>query len=78
MNTITEFTASNQVRVPDEIVKTLGLEPGTRLEWIVGTVPGTVTLEVVPSIEKLLEHAKELAKNMDRSVLDELIEARSR
>lgn len=36
MNTTTTITGKNQVTIPAEIVKALGLVPGTRLDWEIG------------------------------------------
>jgi AbrB family looped-hinge helix DNA binding protein len=48
MTIITTVTGKNQLTIPAAIVRELNLEPGTKVEWLVGA-DGQVTLRAVPS-----------------------------
>ena len=59
----TSLTGKNQVTVPAEIVKQLGLEPGAKFDWSVSDEPGLIVVRVQPSRSQLLQRLKELTAN---------------
>lgn len=77
-NMTTTLTETNQVTVPEEIVKQMGLKPGAKLEWTPGNIAGTFVVDMVQSKRQLLDRVRELGKKLDKRILDDLIEARVR
>lgn len=75
---ISTLTETNQLTVPTEIVKEMSLELGSRFEWTLGERPGTVVIEVLPSVRQLLDRVRELGKTLDPRIMDELIKERIR
>jgi AbrB family looped-hinge helix DNA binding protein len=74
---ITTLTGKNQVTVPAEIARELHLEPGSKLDWKVGKKPGTIVIEVKPSIRQMLDRAQELGRLVkNRDLVEELIKMR--
>ena len=62
----TTLTGKNQVTIPAELVREMGLEPGTKLEWLKGDLPGVIIIKVQPSIRQLLRRAREIGAEMKR------------
>ena len=60
----TTLTGKNQVTVPAEIARQLELQPGSKLDWCLGDTPGTIIIQVKPSIRQLLDRAQELGREM--------------
>ena len=58
----TTLTGKNQVTVPVELVKQMGLQTGARLDWQAGSSPGTILIRVQPSIRQRLARAQEIGK----------------
>ena len=54
--------------VPAAIVKEMGLEPGTRLEWLKGDVPGVIIIKVQPTVRQMLARIQELGAEMKREM----------
>ena len=54
----TTLTGKNQVTIPAELVREMGLEPGTKLEWLKGDMPGVIIIKVQPSIRQLLAEVR--------------------
>ena len=75
---ISTLTETNQVTVPAEIVKEMQLELGSRFEWTLGERPGTIVVEVLPSVRQLLDRVRELGTTLDPRIMDELIKERIR
>ena len=74
----TILTEANQVTVPEEIVKQMGLKPGAKLEWTPGNTAGTFVVDIVQNKRQLLDRVRELGQKLDKRILDELIEDRTR
>lgn len=75
----TTLTGKNQVTVPAELVRELGLEAGSKLDWKKGKAPGTLTVTVKPSIRQLLDRAQEIGKQFgNRDLVAELIAEREK
>lgn len=72
------MTGNNQVTVPAELAKEMELEPGTRFDWIRGSTPGTILIEVKPSKRQMLKRVQEIGKSCKRNLIKELIEGRER
>jgi len=78
----TTLTGKNQVTVPAEIARQMGLEPGSKLDWTVGEKPGTIVIEVRPSIRQMLAEAQAIGRRMKegpmkgRDLIAELIAER--
>ena len=74
----TTLTGKNQVTVPVEITRELGLEAGARFDWSRGETPGTIVIHVQPSIRQMLDRAQELGRKMkNRNLIEELIAERA-
>ena len=79
----TSLTGKNQVTVPVEITRELGLEAGARFDWSRGETPGTIVIHVQPSIRQMLDRAQELGRKMKaghfkgRDLIAELIAERA-
>jgi AbrB family looped-hinge helix DNA binding protein len=73
----TTLTGKNQVTVPAEIARELGLEPGSRLDWTKGKAPGTILIKVHPSRRQLVDRIQELGRSIkNRNLVAELIQMR--
>ncbi|MCK6531087.1 AbrB/MazE/SpoVT family DNA-binding domain-containing protein [Myxococcota bacterium] len=44
----TMVTGKNQISIPAEIARTCGIEPGWKVEWRLGRVPGELVLRLIP------------------------------
>ena len=74
----TTLTGKNQVTVPVEITREMGLEAGARFDWARGETPGTIVIHVQPSIRQLLDRAQELGRqSKNRHLIEELIAERA-
>lgn len=79
----TTLTGKNQVTVPAEIAREMGLEPGARFDWVRGDTPDTIVIHVQPSIRQILDRAQELGRKMQegpfkgRDLIAELIAERA-
>ena len=74
----TTLTGKNQVTVPVEITREMGLEAGARFDWTRGETPGTIVIHVQPSIRQLLDRAQELGRqSKNRHLIEELIAERA-
>jgi bifunctional DNA-binding transcriptional regulator/antitoxin component of YhaV-PrlF toxin-antitoxin module len=60
----TTLTGKNQVTIPAAIVKEMQLEPGTKLEWSVGDVPGIIIIKVEPTLRQRIVRLQELGAKM--------------
>lgn len=77
---ITTVTGKNQVTIPAELARELGLAPGTRLDWSKGE-DGTLIIKVLPGRVELAKRLAGRGKRHVRSGSDpigELIEERQR
>lgn len=75
----TTLTGKNQVTVPAELAKEMGLEPGSRFDWSKGKAPGTIVVKVQPSVRQMLDRAQEIgSKWKKRNLIEELIKERER
>jgi bifunctional DNA-binding transcriptional regulator/antitoxin component of YhaV-PrlF toxin-antitoxin module len=79
----TTLTGKNQVTIPAELVREMGLEPGTKLEWLKGDLPGVIIIKVEPSIRQLLAEVRAIGtehkrKNPGLDIVAELIAERER
>ena len=73
----TTLTGKNQVTVPAEIARKMGLEPGSKLDWTVGEKPCTTIIEVRPSIRQMLAEAQAIGRRLkNRNLIEELIAER--
>jgi len=73
----TTLTGKNQVTVPAEIARKMGLEPGSKLDWTVGEKPGTIIIEVRPSVRQMLAEAQAIGRRLkNRNLIEELIAER--
>ncbi len=73
----TTLTGKNQVTVPAEIARQMGLEPGSKLDWTVGEKPGTIVIEVRPSVRQMLAEAQAIGRRLkNRNLIEELIAER--
>jgi len=72
------------VTIPAELVREMGLEPGTRLEWLKGDIPGVIIIKVQPSIRQQLARIQEIGQEIKKrqpsgwSPVEELIAERER
>ena len=80
----TTLTGKNQVTVPVEITREMGLEAGARFDWVRGEQPGTIVIHVQPTIRQLLDRAQELGRQakqehelQGRDLIAELIAERA-
>ncbi len=80
----TTLTGKNQVTVPVEITREMGLEAGARFHWERGEQPGTIVIHVQPTIRQLLDRAQELGRQakkehelQGRDLIAELIAERA-
>ena len=63
---------------PAEIARQLELQPGSKLDWCLGDTPGTIIIQVKPSIRQLLDRAQELGRELkNRNLIEELIAERA-
>jgi AbrB family looped-hinge helix DNA binding protein len=73
----TTLTGKNQVTVPAELARELGLEPGSRLDWSKGKTPGTLVVKVQPSVRQMLDRVQEIGRGIkNRNLIEELIKER--
>ena len=73
----TTLTGKNQVTVPAELAREMGLEPGSRLDWKKGKAAGTLVVTVQPSVRQMLDRAQEIgSKWKNRNLIEELIKER--
>lgn len=56
------LSGKNQVTVPAALVQKLGLEPGARLHWRLGTRPRQLIVTVQPERKELLRQVRELGR----------------
>jgi len=55
----------------------MGLEPGSKLDWTVGEKPGTIVIEVRPSVRQMLAEAQAIGRRLkNRNLIEELIAER--
>ena len=74
----TTLTGKNQVTVPAEIAREMGLQPGARFDWVRGEQPGTIVIHVQPTIRQLLDRVQELGRqSKNRHLIEELIAERA-
>ncbi|MBY0502465.1 MAG: AbrB/MazE/SpoVT family DNA-binding domain-containing protein [Bryobacteraceae bacterium] len=74
---VSTLTGKNQVTVPADMVREMGLEPGNKFEWSRGEKPGTMIIEVKPTVKQLLARAQELGRQLkNRNLVEELIAER--
>lgn len=74
----TTLTGKNQVTVPAEIAREMGLEPGARFDWSRGDTPDTIVIHVQPTIRQILDRAQELGRTLkNRNLIEELIAERA-
>ncbi len=71
---ITTLTGKNQITVPAEITKKLGLAPGARFEWAVGDRPNRITITIKPTRKQMLERIRELGRKAQRPGVDDVAE----
>ena len=62
----TTLTGKNQVTIPAELVREMGLEQGAKLEWLKGDLPGVIIIKVQPSVRQLLKRAREIGAQMKK------------
>lgn len=79
----TTLTGKNQVTIPAELVREMGLEPGTKLEWLKGDVPGVIIIKVQPSVRQMLAEIRAIGRahkeaNPGVDLVAELIAERER
>jgi bifunctional DNA-binding transcriptional regulator/antitoxin component of YhaV-PrlF toxin-antitoxin module len=79
----TTITGKNQVTIPADLVREMGLEPGTQLEWLKGDLPGVIIVKVEPSIRQRLAEIRAMGaehkrNNPGRDLIAELIAERER
>lgn len=80
----TTLTGKNQVTIPAELVREMGLEPGAKLEWLKGDLPGVIIIKVQPSIRQQFARAQEMGAEIrmrmgpDWDPVAQLIEGRQR
>ena len=58
----TTLTGKNQITVPAEITRRLGLVAGARFEWALGDQPNRITITVKPTRQQMLERIRELGR----------------
>lgn len=68
----TTLTGKNQITVPAEITRKLGLTPGTRFDWALGDQPNQITITVKPTRKQLLQRVRELGRQARRPRMDEV------
>jgi len=66
----TTLTGKNQVTIPAAIAREMNLEPGSRLEWLKGDVPGVIIIKVLPSRRQLLARAQEIGAELKKEFPD--------
>jgi len=70
----TTLTGKNQITVPAEIARKLGLTPGSKLNWTVGNKPNKIIITIKPSRKQLLEEVRAIGRKVKRSGVDEVAE----
>ncbi len=71
---ITTLTGKNQITVPAEIARQMGLEPGAKPEWAIGEKPHPILIKVQPRRAQRLARIQELGKSFEgRDLVAELI-----
>lgn len=80
MSTLTTVSVRNQVSIPAELARELGIEPGCRLEWNRGTTPRTLVVTIVPDkrtlARELRGRGRELLQDPKGSVVEDLVALR--
>ena len=59
---ISSLTGKNQVTIPVAISREMGMEVGSRLEWMIGPEPGTILIRVQPSRQQKLARIRQIGK----------------
>ena len=70
----TTLTGKNQITVPAEITRKLGLTTGARFDWQVSDQPNQIIITIKPTRRQLLERVRELGRNAKRPGMDEIAE----
>jgi AbrB family looped-hinge helix DNA binding protein len=70
----TTLTGKNQITVPAEITRKLGLAPGTQFDWAVGDQPNKINITIKPTRKQLLQRVRELGRKAKRPRVDEVAE----
>ncbi len=70
----TTLTGKNQITVPAEIAKKLGLGPGARFEWALGDQPNKISITIKPTRKQILARIRELGRKIKRPGVDEVAE----
>jgi bifunctional DNA-binding transcriptional regulator/antitoxin component of YhaV-PrlF toxin-antitoxin module len=76
MSTTTTVSVRNQVSIPAEFARTLGIAPGSRLRWSAGHGPDTLVVTVLPAVRdevrRLRGRGKGAATRQDGSAVADL------
>lgn len=70
----TTLTGKNQITVPAEITRKLGLAAGAQFDWAVGDQPNRITITIKPTRKQLLQRVRELGRKAKRPGVDEVAE----
>jgi len=70
----TTLTGKNQITVPAEITRKLGLTAGAQFEWALGDRPDRITITIKPTRKQLLQRVRELGRKAKRPGVDEIAE----
>ncbi len=68
----TTLTGKNQITVPAEITRKLGLTAGTQFDWALGDQPNRITITIKPTRKQLLQRVRELGRQAKRPRTDEV------
>ena len=75
----TTLTGKNQITVPAEITRRLGLAAGAQFDWAVSDQPDQITITIKPSRKQLLERVRAIGRKFRKPGQDpvaDLIRAR--
>jgi len=75
----TTLTGKNQITVPAQITRKLGLTPGARFDWAVSNQPNKIIITIQPTRKQLLEEVRAIGRKFKKPSHDpigELIRAR--
>ncbi len=58
----TTLTGKNQVTVPAEITRKLGLTAGAQFDWAVSDQPNKIVITIKPTRKQMLERIREIGR----------------
>ena len=62
----TTLTGKNQITVPAQITRKLGLTPGARFDWAVSNQPNKIIITIQPTRKQLLEEVRAIGRKFKK------------